>query len=147
MLKALAYVNWGRWVADCPVDGCTDARAIYPTNAAGEPTGMGPVIDHVCTSGHPFMVELPAPTTEAQIVSALSERASEKRKNWFPKGHPLAVLTGQPHGQSVRDLRREAEVGEARDAAAIADRRAALLAELKDAGITANEAVAALKGV
>jgi len=145
-MKALAYLNWGRWVADCPVGGCTDARAIYPTDANGQPTGGPPILDHVCTGGHRFAVDMPPPEFEAQIVAALSERVSEKRRNWFPRGHPFAVLTGQPHGQTVRELREEAAAGEEADAQHLSDRRARILDEVRAAGFDLDVVLAALKG-
>lgn len=125
------YINYGRFVVDCP---CGDAREVQP----GERSTA-------CVEGHALNLEWP--DNAAALMAALSERVNVARRNWFPRNHPLALDLGKPHGQTPDDLRREAEVGEARDAAAIADRRAALLAELKDAGITANEALAALKGV
>lgn len=30
MRHTAAYINWGRWVADCPQDGCTNALIVQP---------------------------------------------------------------------------------------------------------------------
>lgn len=130
-MKAPVYINYGRFVVDCP---CGDAREVEPGQRSA-----------ACVDGH--ALDLEWPSNAAALMAALSERINPARRNWFPHNHPLALGLGKPHGQTPDDLRREAEAGEARDAAAITDRRAALLAELKDAGITANEALAALKGV
>jgi hypothetical protein len=130
-MKAPVYINYGRFVVDCP---CGDAREVQP----GERTTA-------CVDGHPLDMEWPADA--AALMTALAERISVKRRNWFPRLHPLALQLGKPHGQTPDELRRETETGEAADAAALTDRRAALLAEMKDAGITADEALAALKGV
>lgn len=29
-MAAIAYLNWGRWVADCPTPGCTNAAGVAP---------------------------------------------------------------------------------------------------------------------
>lgn len=130
MPTALVYINWGRFVCECI---CGDARVVE----IGQKT-------MTCVNGHTS--DLVWPDGIAQILAALGERTSEKRRNWFPKDHPVAVATGQPHGQSVRELKAEAEAGEAADAAGLADRRAQLLAQMRDLGVTPDEALAALKG-
>ncbi|MEU7170302.1 hypothetical protein ABZ949_02275 [Micromonospora tulbaghiae] len=48
------------------------------------------------------------PDEMPQITAVLAERPEDRNRNWFPAGHPLAVATGQPHGQSVEELREEA---------------------------------------
>lgn len=125
------YINWSRFVVDCP---CGDAREVEP----GQRTVT-------CVDGH--LLELQWPGNAPQIMAVLGERIAVKRRNWFPKNHPLALALGQPHGQTLDEVRAETEAGEAADAGALADRRVALLAQLKDAGVTPDEALAALKGV
>lgn len=132
-MKALVYVNWARTVAECPSPGCGDARGVEPGETAT-----------TCAHGHAFELEWPG--NMPQILAALNERTADKRKNWFPAGHPFAVATGQPHGQSVRQLREEAEAGEASDAEHLSDRRAQILAELREADIPLEDVLAALKG-
>lgn len=89
-----AYVNWGRIVGDCGLAGCDDAVLLQPGQQAMQ-----------CVSGHVSDVQwdkgIPA------VMSVLAERPEERRRNWFPKGHPLALATGQPHGQSIQELREE----------------------------------------
>lgn len=118
MKTALAYYNWGRFVAECPADGCGDAREVRPEQTTEQ-----------CANGHRFDVEWPADA--ARIVATLAQRP-EKYRSWFPKNHPLAVRTGQPHGQSLRDLNAETEWLEQReqDAAGRAAKARAALAEL-----------------
>lgn len=120
---AQVYVNWGRTVAECP---CGDAREVAPGQAAMTccvgPDCPGHIVTLVWAD------EMPA------ILAALSERTSDKRKNWFPAGHPLAVAAGFPHGQTADELRAETDAGEARDAEAVADKRAELIAQLRELG-------------
>lgn len=141
-MKSLVYVNWGRLVAECASPGCGDARAVELGQRSAT-CCVGDGITSRCP-GHPF--ELVWPPNMAQILAALDERTAEKRKNWFPKGHPFAVATGQPHGQTVRELREEAEAGEASDAEHLADRRSQILAELRESDIPLEDILAALRG-
>lgn len=140
---ALVYVNWGRLVAECDFPGCGDARVVD----IGQPTMQCCVGDGRQGNQCPGHVsDLDWPADLPQVVTALNERTSDKRRNWFPQGHPVAVATGQPHGQSVAELQAEAEAGEAADAAFLAERRAELLGQMRDLGVTSDEALAALKG-
>ncbi|MFI6228636.1 hypothetical protein ACIBCR_15145 [Micromonospora echinospora] len=94
-MESAAYYNWGRWVADCAVEMCADAREV----TVGQ-------VEAACRFGHPFRVVWPPQDLAAQVVAVLEERV-EQHRSWFPSGHPLAVATGQPHGQTVEELREE----------------------------------------
>ena len=118
MPTSQVYVNWGRLVAECL---CGDAREV----------GLGQR-QMTCVDGH--LSDLEWPDDMPAVLAALAERLADKRKNWFPHGHPVAVRGGLPHGQTPDELRAETAVGEAADAQAVADRRAALLAELRQLG-------------
>jgi hypothetical protein len=120
MPTSQVYVNWGRIVAEC---WCGDARVVE----IGQQT-MTCCISPSCP-GHTNDLEWP--DNLPAIVTALSERLSEKRKNWFPPGHPFAIAGGYPTGQTPDELRAETATGEAADAQVIAERRAALLEELQ----------------
>lgn len=91
---AMAYVNMGRWVADCPAM-CGGAVELEPKQTA-LPCG---------TCGALSVVVWP-PDADG-IWMALSVRPLPRTRNWFPKDHDLAVRSGTPHGQTVDDLRRE----------------------------------------
>lgn len=107
MRTSRAYLNYGRWVAECPESGCNDARLVYEVDPrTGHPTGRRLAGD-VCANGHPFRIEMPPPDVEAQIVAAVADRAEDGDKAWYPQGHPRALLTGRPHGQSPAELRAE----------------------------------------
>ncbi len=126
MRKALAYVNHGRFVADCPEPGCFDARAVYHPATGARQT------EDVCANGHPFQIEMPPPQLEWQIVAELAKRPVDADRGWYPAGHVRAELAGFPTGQSVADLQaetREVEAFRAGQDAARAERLAALLAE------------------
>ncbi|WP_328382915.1 hypothetical protein OHQ88_10520 [Micromonospora zamorensis] len=90
----LVYVNWGRFVVDCPAGGCHDAREVAP-GQDGE----------VCVAGHPMSLRWPdgAPA----LLAELQRRPDERTRNWYPEGHPAAVRAGLPQGQSVEELRAE----------------------------------------
>lgn len=96
MDTALAYLNWGRWVADCPAPGCTDAREVYQNGVRLD--------SDTCARGHHFQIEMPPERMEAQIVTALADRVEDADKGWYPKGHERAILTGQPTGQTIAEL-------------------------------------------
>ncbi len=122
MSKALAYYNHGRWISDCPADGCTDAREVYSPQ-----TGIRQSED-VCAAGHHFRIEMPPPDVEAQIVAAVAQRPNAADRSWYPAGHRRATLQGFPTGQSVAELLAEnAEVAEYRAA-----ERAAQDAQLRE---------------
>jgi hypothetical protein len=123
MPTAQVYVNWGRAIADC---WCGDARTVE----IGQ-TQMTCCIGNGCP-GH--VSDLAWPGNMPAILAALAERTSNKRKNWFPPGHPLALAGGYPHGQAPDDLRAETAAGEEADAQMVADKRAQLIAQLRELG-------------
>lgn len=92
---ARAYVNWGKWVADCPA-GCGGAMALNPHQG----------LFHCGECQH--MATLEWPNNVDEIWEALEERPFARIKNWFPPNHELAILSGEPHGQSAEELRQEA---------------------------------------
>jgi hypothetical protein len=59
-----------------------------------------------CKYGHLVDLEWPPQELAAQIVAVLAERP-ERHRSWFPADHPLALAMGQPHGQTVEELRAE----------------------------------------
>lgn len=99
---ARAYMNWGRWVADCPRPGCTYAFRLEP----GQQT-------YTCRTarGEGCGAEAPIewPPDADQIEQVLQRRPLEQTRNWLPAGHELAVISGAPHGQTVADLLAENE--------------------------------------
>lgn len=86
---SVAYLSWGRWVADCP--RCTDARAVYPYDRTGQP-GLDRVLDQTCDNGHRFRIEMPTERQEARIMATVANRPGAEQV-WWPKGHPMAPPT------------------------------------------------------
>lgn len=96
--NAQAYINFGRWVADCPM-GCGNATALefnQVTYYCAPPGGCG------------HIGEVTWPVDAPEIWGALEERPMPKTRNWFPRNHDLALKSGCPHGQTPAELREEA---------------------------------------
>lgn len=97
---AYAYVNHGRWVADCPA-GCGSALNLRPR----ETTYVCAVFDGgqmVAGCGACSAVAWPAGAV--WIWDALLRRPNPLTRNWAPAGHRQALATGFPQGQTVADL-------------------------------------------
>lgn len=95
---ARAYVNHGRWIADCPND-CGNALQLEPNQTTFHCGGAG-------GCGQISPVEWPADRQE--IWDALMERPRPKNRNWFPVGHKVGVRGNCPQGQTAKELRDEA---------------------------------------
>lgn len=93
--KARAYVNFGRWIADCPT-GCGSALQLNPGH------GMFQCVE--CF----FVTEVEWPNNAEDIWETLAKRPAPKFRNWFPEGHELALRANCPHGQTVKELEDEA---------------------------------------
>lgn len=92
--KARAYVNFGRWIADCPA-ACGSALQLQPGQ------GMFQCVE--CY--HIASVEWPDNSDEIWV--ALNKRSANRNRNWFPANHELALRSGVPHGQTVQELEDE----------------------------------------
>lgn len=88
------YVNWGRWIADCPMQ-CGGALELED--------GQVVMACRECRT----ISQIEWPKNADAIWEALSERTVPKTRNWFPEGHSLALRAGCAHGQSVGELREE----------------------------------------
>jgi hypothetical protein len=108
-VKALAYYNWGRWVADCPTPGCGDARAVFPEDRNGTPSAR-PQLSQLCARGHAMSIEMPPENVAAQIAAVLADRDFDADRAWYPTGHPGAAAAGHPTGQSIADLILESQM-------------------------------------
>lgn len=97
--QARAYVNHGRWIADCPLE-CGSALQLQPK----QPTYHCPECQWV--GG----VEWPDSADE--ILETLNLRQVPRTRNWYPAGHFLALRQGAPHGQTVKELIAEQEENE-----------------------------------
>lgn len=100
-----AYVNHGRWVADCDRPFCGNAVQFQHRQSTFNCEGSGG-----CQAVN--VVEWPADADA--IWEALALRPVPATRNWFPTGHPLAVRSGCEMGQSPADLIEEQKEMESR---------------------------------
>lgn len=117
--QAVAYVNHGRWVADCPAPNCYNAEEL---NA-----GQFMYSCQLCYLMVP--IQWPPPQTAHEIWLALAERKNKDNRNWFPEGHPLALAAGRPHGLTPRELLDETDTELARIARLAEEHEAAVAHE------------------
>jgi len=94
---ARAYVNRGRWIADCPRPHCGSAELLDPWQ---------PVF--LCGACLAEAI-VDWPRDAAAISSVLAARGNPAWMNWFPAGHHLALISNCPHGQTIGDLLAEDE--------------------------------------
>lgn len=99
---ARAYINQGRWVADCPRPHCTNAQLLAPGQMTFDcgilETGLR------SPSGCNLICEIDWPPNAAELLAELERRPVPGTRNWFPADHELAMRANCPHGQSVADL-------------------------------------------
>jgi hypothetical protein len=96
---ARAYMNHGRWVADCPMD-CGAALKLDSDQGAFQcPECM-------------TISSVDWPKNVGGIWDALGKRRNPKTRNWYPPEHPIALRGNLPHGQTVRDLEAETKENE-----------------------------------
>lgn len=88
-VEAVAYVNRGRWVADCPFGRCGSAQVVSPA----DPRYFCPTCLNA-NSGAFAPVVFPPAKKLAAIELALSKRPDPANRNWWPH-------------ESVRQLRDE----------------------------------------
>lgn len=94
--RVQAYVNHGRWIADCGRQYCANAEMLK-----GAPVVRQQSMH--CSNCH-LIQEVDWPSDAAQIDAVLSQRPVPQTRNWAPSGHRQAAVTGCPGGQSVADL-------------------------------------------
>jgi hypothetical protein len=90
--RALAHVNWGRWIAHCPRVDCKSASALDPHQGV------------FCCQDCLAVALVVWPDNADEIWDELERRPVRRTRNWFPAGHPWAEAAGQPTGQTVQDL-------------------------------------------
>lgn len=93
--RARAYVNHGRWIADCTRTDCANAEALEPRQVTFHCSNCLQLAD----------IEWPPDVDELWAV--LLRRPVPQTRNWFPSGHELALRSGTPHGQTAADLEDE----------------------------------------
>lgn len=93
---ARAYINYGRWVADCPAN-CGSAMCLKNSDTIFQ-----------CPECH-MISKVEWPDNPDEIWDVLSERPAPRYRNWFPSHHELALRSGCPHGQTIAELRQETQ--------------------------------------
>lgn len=93
--RAQAYVNHGRWIADCSRPHCGNALKLEPKQVRIHCSGEG---------GCNLISEVEWPRDVDEIDRALAERPVPTTRNWAPAGHRQSVAVRLPDGQSVADL-------------------------------------------
>ncbi len=109
----LAYVNHGRWVAECATPGCPGAERKWPGFAVKETTVVDPLTGnrftrlfgisadgwlHCANCGQLSRVQFPSEAD--QIEEVLSMRPVPETRNWMP-GETLADLTAENEAHGV----------------------------------------------
>ncbi|XTZ17041.1 hypothetical protein ACQSSU_06590 [Micromonospora echinospora] len=89
---AAAYVNHGRWIADCPRLHCGNAEKLTPRQTT------------LHCSNCLLLSEVAWPPDPDRIWAALEARPVPQTRNWAPAGHRQAIACGVPDGQTVADL-------------------------------------------
>ncbi|OLT24425.1 hypothetical protein BJF79_13870 [Actinomadura sp. CNU-125] len=100
-----AYVYSGEWIADCP-SGCGNAEFVtgkHPRDRGVAGTRGAPYAEFVCSCCR-YRCPISWPAEAGAISAVLDRRPVPHTRNWFPRGHALAVATGIPTGQSVDEL-------------------------------------------
>lgn len=92
---ARAYVNLGRWVADCPRPHCGGAMQLEPRQTVFHCGGL---------DGCQVISEVVWPPDADEIWSVLAARPVPATRNWAPAGHRQALACHVPDGQTVADL-------------------------------------------
>lgn len=92
---AMAYYNHGRWIAECPEE-CGFALLLEKHQA----------MMHCSECSAVWTVDWPGNVDE---ITGVLEVRKKRHRNWFPRGHDLAVRLNLPHGQTVAELREETE--------------------------------------
>lgn len=105
---ARAYVNWGRWVADCPNVECNSAEEIHPWRGYScahrecQFSAWPETLFHCSYCRAMAPIEWPADA--ADIWVALNRRTAPETRNWFPADHALGERWGRPTGQTPAEL-------------------------------------------
>lgn len=94
-VRALARVDHGRWLADCPFDGCRSAQLVSPN----DPRFFCPECLNAQVAGAFVAVEWPAEPEKVEAL--LARRPSPANRNWIPT-ETLADLRAENAANGVR---------------------------------------------
>lgn len=85
---AVARVDSGRWIADCPAASCGGAEFVWFDSPVFFCLSCG----NVAVAGKWRVVELPAPVELDAIDRTLRERDDVRSRNWHPRESVLDLL-------------------------------------------------------
>jgi hypothetical protein len=95
-VHAVAYINSGRWIADCPRPFCTNAMMLEPGQSQFR-----------CQSGCWLEASVEWPPDGQALWDELMRRPVASTRNWAPAGHPMARACHVETTETAADLRRE----------------------------------------
>ncbi|HEX2551625.1 MAG TPA: hypothetical protein VHK64_08530 [Nocardioidaceae bacterium] len=82
-MKAIARLDWGRWLADCPSPTCTNAMVLQPGQEEFRCRFLaGPRLDQYGGCGTVASIEWP--DDKATVDADMAGRA-ESEQNWRPE--------------------------------------------------------------
>lgn len=89
MTIAVAFLNHGRWILECPREFCTNAFLAVPG-----------VASHTCGNcGLTFTIEHPAPELKTAVETITARRPVPATRNWYPWETLEALkLENEQHG-------------------------------------------------
>jgi hypothetical protein len=108
-----AYVYRGRWVGDCPVEGCKNAEylTVEPlyANRYSKESRWDRKDYFICSNRQCGTVtqSIVFPHDADDIENVLNLRPLAMTRNWYPAGHITAVQHGVEDGQTVAELIQE----------------------------------------
>lgn len=105
MDEARAYIYHGEWVADCPRP-CGNTEFLFNKTSRNGPRIVRKQVFTCSYCKMTAPIEWASNERELDIV--LSIRPVPHTRNWYPKGHPVALKYKLPDGQTIHDLVQEA---------------------------------------
>jgi len=108
-----AYVYRGRWVGDCPVEGCKNVEYLTVEPLYASRYTIESRWDRkdyfICSNLQCGTVtdSIQFPPDADEIEDVLNLRPVAMTRNWYPAGHITAVTHGIEDGQTVTELIQE----------------------------------------
>lgn len=93
-MRAIVYVSWGLWVADCPADGCPGAEHFGHAPISGHVGGLTQIGFKCAHCGLICPAEWPPREVCADVAGLLAMRPVPASRNW-KVGEPVENLLAQ----------------------------------------------------
>jgi hypothetical protein len=107
---ARPWIYRGEWVADCPREDCNNVEFLTekPDHLRGVANNPGPRKSaFYCSNCHYCTTSIRWPADADELLKVLDRRPVPDTRNWYPEGHMVAVMSGEPDGQTVEELLQE----------------------------------------